>query len=309
MKTYAESLRDAGGLWPEAVVLNVDCGRAMQTALFAEAYPERTFNCGIAEQNAVGVASGLAIEGMVPLLHGYSPFLIRRALDQLVASCMQRGNGIKVVGGLFGITGGALGRSHHEIGDVAALRSATDFVVLEPCDAREVATVLAAAINHPGPVYIRLRRDTPPLLEEDGGAVPFSIGKGRVLRRGGDAALIGAGVMTETALAAAELLETEGVRCTVIHLPTIWPLDEGLIRDAVRNHAVTVVIENHCIFGGTAGAVAELAALEGAGRVLAAGVRRTAYPAGDRDYLETQMRMGAKDIAAEVRNALLRGAQ
>lgn len=300
---YAESLREIGFLNPETVVINVDTGFAMQTHLFKKEFPSRTLEMGIAEQNAVGAAIGLALEGFVSLVHGYSPFLIRRAFDQLAGSIMQGPIGVKLIGGSFGFSSGPAGRSHHAIADIAALRALHNMVILEPCDKSEVAGAIKAAVGYDGPVYIRLRRDTPPgfSIEND---LAFNIGKGKILRSGNDLTLIGAGTMTEILLQAADLLENENIHSELVHLPTLWPLDSELILRSVKGREVVVVAENHSIHGGVGGAVSELLSANGGKRVLNLGIDEGIYSAGSRDYFLNKFQLKPEQVASRVKKIL-----
>jgi len=245
---------------PNVVV--VDCQTAMPTAAvaFAKAFPERFIDLGIAEQNAVSVAAGLARMGFIPIVPLFACFSSRRALDQVTIQAAYAGLNVKVCGLYAGLTSPNTGATHQMISDLAIMRSIPNLTVVEPADALEMSQALAAVILHRGPVYFRLVRG------DIGGPCPrvtpegyeFRLGKAALLRDGTDVTLIGSGLMVSRCLQAAEILAADGIAADVINLSTIKPLDADLIVARARRTGAVVTAENHTVLGGLGGAVAEV---------------------------------------------------
>lgn len=247
---------------PRIVALTADLGKYTDLQPFAERYPERYFQVGMAEQNLVGIASGLARAGFVPFATTYAVFATRRAYDFIaIGAALGRAN-VKIVAGLPGLTTG-YGGTHQGIEDLALMRSIPNLTVIDPCDATEIAQAVPAIAEHPGPVYMRLLRgQVPQVLDPD--RYRFEIGRARLLRNGGDAAIISTGLMTGRALEAAARLEEEGLRAAVLHVSTLKPFDRESILSLIRRVPRVVTAENHVVTGGLASAVADLAVDAGA---------------------------------------------
>ena len=227
---------------------------------FAKAFPERFIDLGIAEQNAVSVAAGLARMGFIPIVPLFACFSSRRALDQVTIQAAYAGLNVKVCGLYAGLTSPNTGATHQMISDLAIMRSIPNLTVVEPADALEMSQALAAVVLHRGPVYFRLVRG------DIGGPCPrvtpegyeFRLGKAALLREGTDVTLIGSGLMVSRCLQAAEILAAEGIAADVINLSTIKPLDADLIVARARRTGAVVTAENHTVLGGLGGAVAEV---------------------------------------------------
>jgi len=257
---FGEALVALGQTNPNVVV--VDCQTAMPTAAvaFAKAFPERFIDLGIAEQNAVSVAAGLARMGFIPIVPLFACFSSRRALDQVTIQAAYAGLNVKVCGLYAGLTSPNTGATHQMISDLAIMRSIPNLTVVEPADALEMSQALAAVILHRGPVYFRLVRG------DIGGPCPrvtpegyeFRLGKAALLRDGTDVTLIGSGLMVSRCLQAAEILAADGIAADVINLSTIKPLDADLIVARARRTGAVVTAENHTVLGGLGGAVAEV---------------------------------------------------
>ena len=257
---FGEALVALGQTNPNVVV--VDCQTAMPTAAvaFAKAFPERFIDLGIAEQNAVSVAAGLARMGFIPIVPLFACFSSRRALDQVTIQAAYAGLNVKVCGLYAGLTSPNTGATHQMISDLAIMRSIPNLTVVEPADALEMSQALAAVVLHRGPVYFRLVRG------DIGGPCPrvtpegyeFRLGKAALLRDGTDVTLIGSGLMVSRCLQAAEILAADGIAADVINLSTIKPLDADLIVARARRTGAVVTAENHTVLGGLGGAVAEV---------------------------------------------------
>jgi transketolase len=256
---FGEALVALGHANPDVVVL--DCQTAMPTAAvaFAKAYPDRFIDLGIAEQNAVSFAAGLARMGFVPIVPLFACFSSRRALDQVTIQAAYANLNVKVCGLYAGLTSPNTGATHQMISDLAVMRSIPNMTVVEPADALEMSQALPAVVAHRGPVYFRLVRG------DIGGPCPrvvpsghtFQLGRAALLREGRDVTLIGSGLMVSRCLEAADILRNDGLAADVINVSTIKPLDTDLIVARARRSGAVVTAENHTVLGGLGGAVAE----------------------------------------------------
>ncbi|MCX5734207.1 MAG: transketolase family protein [candidate division NC10 bacterium] len=257
---FGEALVAVGQANPDVVVL--DCQTAMPTAAvsFARAFPERFIDLGIAEQNAVSFAAGLARMGFVPIVPLFACFSARRALDQVTIQVAYADMNVKVCGLYAGLTSPNTGATHQMISDLAVMRSIPNLTVVEPADALEMQQALAAVVAHRGPVYFRMVRGDIggpcPRVSPDG--YTFRLGKAALLREGRDVTLIGSGLMVSRCLQAAETLANEGIAADVVNVSTIKPLDAGMITARAGRTGAVVTAENHTVLGGLGGAVAEV---------------------------------------------------
>lgn len=237
------------------IVVNDSIGSSKLTG-FRKRWPERTINVGIAEQNMVGLSSGLANAGKIPFVSAASCFLTARALEQIKADIAYTNANVKLVGQSPGVAYGELGPTHHSIEDMAWLRLLPNLVVVAPSDPWETARAVEAAAAYDGPVFLRISRFPVPMLPRPDAAA-FAIGKAETLREGGDVAIIANGVMVGRALEAAKALAAAGVGARVVNMASIAPLDEAAIRSAADVGAI-VTVEEHSVRGGLGGAVAEV---------------------------------------------------
>ncbi|PJI89313.1 transketolase [Sphingomonas koreensis] len=222
---------------------------------FRERFPDRLINVGIAEQNMVGVGAGLANGGKIPFVSGAGCFLTARAMEQIKADCAYSQQNVKLCGISSGVAYGELGATHHSIEDVAWLRAIDKLTVIVPADPWETAEAIRAAAAYDGPVYIKISRMPVPALDRPEGAA-FAIGRGEVLREGGDIAIVVNGTLVHHALAAAQTLAAEGIAARVINMATVSPLDTDLIAAAAQIGAI-VTAEEGLAQGGLGGAIAE----------------------------------------------------
>jgi transketolase len=251
---YADGLIELGREFPKLVVLDSDVAKATRTADFQAVYPQRFFNCGVQEQNMLSVAAGLALEGFLPFASTFGVFATCRAGDQLRNSIAYPKLNVKIGATHCGISTGGDGASHQANEDIAIVRAFPNMTVLVPGDYEEARLATIAAARHPGPVYLRFGRDTYPVVESIHG--PFVIGKGKLLRQGPDVALISTGIMVHEALLAADILYEGGFSATVLHLPTVKPLDTESVLQAARQTGCIVTCEEHSVIGGLGEAVA-----------------------------------------------------
>jgi len=298
-KVHANNLVAWARNRPEIVVLSADLTGSTEIAEFQAAYPDRFFSMGIAEQNMVSFAAGLAREGYIPLVHTFAVFLYRQALNQIVSSVAYSNLPVKFFGFLPGITtpGGA---THQAIEDVAVMRSLPNMTVVETGDATEVETILDPVATVRGPVYVRMLRGEVPRLFSP--SEPFALDKVRVLSRGGDVTLLSSGICTEEAMRASAVLAARGVGVEHLHVSTHKPFGDPAILEAVASarHGV-VTMENHTIVGGLGSAVAELMAEQGVGKRLhRIGLRDTFAHGGSRPYLTRKYGLDAMALVRRI---------
>jgi transketolase len=252
---FGETLVALAERYRDLLVLDGDLASSTRTDLVHAAYPDRFLEMGIAEQNMVGVAAGLATLGFVPWVTSFVAFIASRALDQIRVSVAQPQLDVKLAGGYSGLLTGATGKTHQSVDDIAIFRAMPHMVVIAPADAAEVRAAMWSMMEHHGPVYLRLTRDPSPMITAPDR--PFEIGRAYLLREGTDVTLIATGEQTTRTLAAANLLSAEGISAHVLHVPTIKPLDTAAIVAAAAKTGRVVTAEDHSIIGGLGSAVAE----------------------------------------------------
>ncbi len=253
---FGTALVELGRQDPRVVVLDGDLANSTKVDAFADAYPDRFFEMGIAEQNMIGVAAGLASAGLVPFATTFAAFAAFRDLDQVRVVVAQTRLHVVIVGAYSGLLVGRPGKSHVCLEDLALMRALPGMTVLAPGDAVEARLAVFAAAQHPGPVYLRLTRGPSPTLFADDHEL--RIGRAVLLREGRDVALITTGMQAARTLEAAELLAAEGIDALVLHLPTVKPLDGDAVVEAARITGAIVTAEDHSVIGGLGSAVAEV---------------------------------------------------
>ncbi len=254
--SYGNALAELGAAHPDLVVLDADLAGATKTSIFKKAFPDRHFDCGIAEGNMMGIAAGMAAAGLVPFASSFAMFAAGRAFEQIRNSIGYPHLNVKIGATHGGISVGEDGASHQCCEDFALMRSIPGMVVMSPADDVEARAMVRAAYEHKGPVYIRFGRSAVPVIHNED--YTFEIGKGEILRDGSHVAILANGLMTAEALAAAESLAAEGFDAMVINLGTIKPLDEALVLEAARKCGKIVTCEEHSIIGGLGEAVCSL---------------------------------------------------
>ncbi len=303
---FGEALVAVGQANPNVVVL--DCQTAMPTAAvsFARAFPERFIDLGIAEQNAVSFAAGLARMGFVPIVPLFACFSARRALDQVTIQVAYADMNVKVCGLYAGLTSPNTGATHQMISDLAVMRSIPNLTVVEPADALEMQQALAAVVAHRGPVYFRMVRGDIggpcPRVSPDG--YTFRLGKAALLREGRDVTLIGSGLMVSRCLQAAEILANEGIAADVLNVSTIKPLDAEMIAARARRTGAVVTAENHTVLGGLGGAVAEVLGEACPVPLRRVGIRDEFGTSGPLEEIFPQYGLTAEAVCEAARSAL-----
>jgi transketolase len=299
---FSDVLVEAARTRPEIVALSADLAEAIDLAVFAREYPDRFFNTGVAEQNLVAVACGMARSGLVPFAATFTGFMVRRAHDfTVMQAALSRAN-VKLIGGVPGIQQ-KWGTSHAGYEDLAVMRTVPGMLVIEPSDRAEVAEATRYLLDYDGPAYMRLPRTDLTLPERRPDS--FTPGQVEVLRRGADAVIFASGVMVELSLYAARQLAREGIEVTLANVATIKPLDEpGILTEARRTRAV-VTAENHSIIGGLGDAVAATLATHGVLRPLQKIGMQDAFPEfGPPAYLARLNHMESSDIVDAVKRSL-----
>lgn len=255
-EALGKTLLELGAEVPNMLVVNADLRNSVKTIYFMNEYPERTIEVGIAEQNMVGVATGLAMMGFIPFCVTFARFASKRAADQISMCVDYCQNNVRIIGAYAGIFTGMQGVSQQMIDDTAAMRAMPNMTVIDAADAYETRAVLRYAVEHVGPLYIRVGRDEWPVVFDEN--YKFELGKGVWLKEGADVVLMNSGVLLPYAIEAAELLAQEGIDAGVINMPTIKPIDVEMINDVCKNVGAIVTLENHNVQGGFGSAVAEV---------------------------------------------------
>lgn len=246
-KTFGKAVTELAQENKDIVVLSADSGKSSGFTEFMEQYPERYFECGIMEQTAVGIASGLAATGKIPVFCAIAPFVTVRPFEMFRNDLGYMEQNAKIVGRNCGITYSDLGATHHSLEDFALMRMIPGVTILAPQDPGEIIGAVQAMIDHKGPVYMRIGNPKIEVLFE---REPFVIGKGRKIREGSDVTLISTGSTTAFAIKAAELLEQEGIHADLIGMPSVWPLDEEMILASAEKTGRVVTVEEHYVKGG-----------------------------------------------------------
>jgi len=303
-ETYGKTLVELGRENRDIVVLDADLSRSTMTMLFAREFPERFFDCGIAEQNMVGIAAGLAASGKIPFASTFAVFAAGRCFDQIRMSIAQPGLNVKLVASHSGISVGEDGTSHQSIEDLALIGSLPGFTVIVPADAIETAQAVKAAAAHFGPFYIRLCRPKLPLVYNED--YHFALGKAVTLRQGRDATIIAIGLMVKVALEAAGNLEGEGIDCRVLNMPTLKPIDEAAIIQAATETGAIVTAEEHLEHGGLGSAVAQVVARHQPVPMEFVAIKDTYAKSGKPAELFKRYGLTAKDIERSVKSAIER---
>jgi transketolase len=301
---YVAALLELAAENPTLVVLDADVAKATKTCLFKEAFPERFFNCGAAEQNELSVAAGFALEGYLPFATTFAMFATARAADQFRNSIAYPRLNVKVAATHGGVTTGGDGASHQACEDIAYARALPHVTVLVPGDYEEARRATRAAAQCVGPVYLRLGRDNYPDVPEIHGE--FHIGQAKCLRPGGDVTIATTGIMVHEGVLAVEELARRGVSARLLHLPTIKPLDEQALLAAARETRGIVTAEEHSILGGLGEAVASFLAEHYPISVRRVGVRDVFGQSGEAHDLLDHYGLRATNIVSEALHVLSR---
>lgn len=301
---YGKTLVKLGEKNRHVVVLDADLAKSTKTIDFAKAYPERFFDMGIAEQNMMGTAAGLAAAGKIPFASSFAVFATGRAFEQVRNSIAYSKLNVKIAATHAGISVGEDGASHQSVEDIALMRAVPNMTVIVPADGVETEKAVMAAAEWPGPVYIRLGRLAVPTLFDE--SYDFAVGKAAWLRQGEDVLLVACGLMVAEALAAVDILAGEGIRAGVLNMATVKPLDEeALIKGAQATGAV-VTAEEHSVIGGLGSAVAEVLGEHCPVPLERVGLKDTFGESGKPAELLAKYGLTAQEVAAAARRAVVR---
>lgn len=254
-ESYGLALTQLGSEFPNIVVLDADLAEATKTGFFKKKFPERFVDCGIAESNMIGVAAGLATCGKIPFATSFAMFATGRAFEQVRNSVCYPHLNVKVVGTHAGISVGEDGATHQCLEDIALMRSLPGMTVISPSDHYETVAAVRAAVEHDGPVYLRLSRLAVESFNNSDD-YKFELGKGITLRDGKDITIVATGLMVSRALEAVKLLEQKGIDARLINIHTIKPIDRDLILKAAKETGKIITVEEHNVIGGLGDAVA-----------------------------------------------------
>lgn len=302
-ESYGEALAELGTEYPNVVVLDADLAEATKTIIFKKAHPDRFIDCGISECNMVGVAAGLATCGKIPFATSFAMFAAGRAFEQVRNSVGYPKLNVKIAGSHAGISVGEDGASHQCCEDIALMRTIPGMVILNPADHYEMKAAVKAAIEHHGPVYLRLGRLAVESFNNSDD-YRFELGKGITLRDGKDITIVATGLMVSRALQAVKTLAEEGIDARLINIHTIKPIDRALIVKAAKETGKIVTVEEHNIIGGLGEAVCSVLAEEYPAPVVRIGVNDTYGHSGPAVDLLDEFGLNAANIAAVTKKAL-----
>jgi transketolase len=301
---YGEGLLEAGKKNQNVVALTADLKQSTRVDPFAEKFPDRFFECGVAEQNMIGIAAGLALNGKIPFASSFAVFTPGRTWDQIrVSVCYSKAN-VKIIGSHAGITVGGDGATHEALEDIAISRVIPNLAVVIPCDYIEARKATVYAAEHKGPLYLRLARGKTAVITTEN--TPFKFGQAEVFKEGKDATIIACGPLVYYALLVAKELEKEGLDIQVINNHTIKPIDKLSIAKAAKETGAIVTVEEHQVAGGLGGAVAEVLAESYPAPIERIGVKDSFGESGKPSELLEKYGMSVKDIKEAVKAVLKR---
>lgn len=302
---YGEGLVFLGEKNPNVVVLTGDLAESTRALKFGEKFPDRFIECGVAEQNMMGIAAGLALEGKIPFISSYAVFVPGRCWDQFRVSVCYTNANVKVAGAHAGISVGPDGATHQALEDIASVRVLPNTTVIVPSDAIETRKATIAAAEIVGPVYFRFAREKTPVMTSE--ETPFKVGKAEIFyQTGTDVAIIASGPVLYKALVAAKELNEQGISSIVVNNHTIKPIDEETILTVASQTKAVVTVEEHQTMGGCGSAVAEVLAKRYPVPVEFIGMPNTFGESGAPEELLEKYGMGVKDVKEAVRKVLKR---
>ena len=302
-EAYGRALAEYGGLNAKVVALDADTSSSTLSSYFAEKFPARFFNFGIAEPCMIDAAVGLALGGMVPFVNAFAALVALRGLEQIrTCVCYARTN-VKIAASYAGVSDFKDGPTHHAITDIAIMRSLPEMTVIVPADAGEAAAFVPLVAEYDGPVYLRLNRSSAPPVSKKG--EKLRIGKGILRRAGNDVTIVACGSMAGRGLEAAAALADKGIDARVLEMHTVKPLDEKMILKAAKETGAIVTAEEHSITGGLGSAVAEALSLSLPTPVVRVGIHdKFACTGPDPETIMDALGMGVQDIVSAARQAI-----
>ncbi|MCI8853305.1 MAG: transketolase family protein [Lachnospiraceae bacterium] len=298
--SYGQALKELGAVNPQVIVFDADLAGATKTGVFKKEFPDRFFDCGIAEGNMMSIAAGAATMGKIPFASTFAMFAAGRAFEQVRNAIGYTHLNVKIGATHAGISVGEDGATHQCNEDIALMRTIPGMVVINPCDDVEAKAAVFAAAEYVGPVYMRFGRLAVPVVNDEA-TYKFEIGKGVTLREGKDVTIIATGLCVSSALEAAEKLAADGVSAKVINIHTIKPLDEELVVAAAKETGKVVTVEEHSIIGGLGGAVCETLSAKAPTPVLRIGVQDTFGESGPAAKLLEKYKLDGNGVYEQVK--------
>ena len=294
---YGKALLELGKINPDVVALDADLSDSTRSEYFAKQFPERFFSIGIAEQDMIGTAAGLAFSGKIPYASTFAIFS-ERAYEFTRNIVSRNKLNVKIAGSHAGIFTGEDGKSAQAIEDIAIYRVLPNMIVLQPCDSVEAEKMVFALAEYKGPSYMRMHRNPVPVIHDSG--YKFEIGKGEVFRQGKDAVIFATGTLVHESLKAFEILKNKGVNAYVVNIHTIKPLDNDLVIDLAKKTNCVVTAEDHNVIGGLGSAVAEVLSENYPCRMKRIGLYDKYAESGKPDELYKKYHLDAESVAEEV---------
>lgn len=298
---YGEALKALGYVNDKVVVLEADVGSSTKSILFGKEFPKRYFNVGISELNMVNMSAGLALEDYIPYVNTFAVFMASRALDPVQSLIGYDKLNVRLCGTYSGLSDSYDGASHQSITDIAAMRGIPGMTVISVSDAVETKKAVFALADYDGPAYLRLSRAAAPVIYKE--ELEFEIGKGILLKDGGDVTIVATGTVLHNALKAATLLEQEGIHAQVVDMHTIYPIDEKLLCECAKKTKAVLTVEEHSVRGGLGSAVTEVLANKYPVPVCILGVEAYAE-SGDLDQLMEKYGFGPVNIANRAKEVM-----
>ncbi|HHW49550.1 MAG TPA: transketolase family protein [Clostridiaceae bacterium] len=299
---FGDAIVEIGRENKDIYVIDCDISKSMKTTKFAECFPDRHINVGIAEQNAAGMAAGLATMGKIPFISTYAVFGSMRMCEQIRTTICYPGLNVKIACSHGGVTPGNDGVTHQAIEDMGIMRTLPNMAVIMGADYVSTKKLIKKAVNYYGPVYLRFTRDPVPIVynEDD----DFEIGKGKLVREGRDITIITIGDMLHQGIEAAEKLSMEGIEAELIDIHTLKPLDSGIIASSILKTGRAITVEDHNYFNGLGSAVAEVIAEMGHGKLKRIGLKDTFAESGDYKKLLKKYEMDSEYIIKTAKELL-----
>ncbi len=298
--SYGNALVELGAECPDLIVLDADLAEATKTGMFKKAFPERHWDCGIAEANMTGIAAGLASCGKVPFISSFAMFAAGRAYEQVRNAVGYPHLNVKIGATHAGISVGEDGATHQCLEDIALMREIPGMVIINPSDDVEAKAAVRAAYEYTGPVYLRFGRLAVPVIN-DAPDYRFEIGKGRLLKEGTDVTIFATGLEVSESLEAVKLLEQEGISAELVNIHTIKPIDRELVVSSAQKTGKAVTVEEHSVLGGLGSAVCEVLCEEAPVKVLRIGVNDQFGESGPAAELIHKYGLDAEGICKKVK--------
>jgi len=301
-ETFGQTLMELGEKNSRIVVVEADLMKVSGTQSFLAKFPERHFQVGIAEQNMMGVAAGLASMGKIPFISTFATFISQRACDQAVMAVAYNKFNVKICGESGGLTAEKNGATHISVQDIAIYRCMPNMTVIVPADCVELKKAVEVISNYEGPVYLqKARGPLPTIFESD---YEFQIGKAVMLEEGSDATLITSGITTCEGISASAVLRMQGIKIRHLHMPTLKPIDRGAIINAAKETGIIFTVENHSRLGGLGSAVAEIVCEEYPVPVIRLGIDDSFGETASLEWLMDKFEINAHHIVANIKNLI-----